>query len=65
MAETNFDLDNAPLDRINPSDPSLFEQDAHWPLFKRLREEAPVHYCAQSDFGPFWSITALPGHHGD
>ena len=57
MAETNFDLDNAPLDRINPSDPSLFEQNAHWPLFKRLREEAPVHYCAQSDFGPFWSIT--------
>ena len=57
MAEPTIDLDNTPLDRVDPSDPSLFEQDAHWPLFKRLREEAPVHYCAQSDFGPFWSIT--------
>ena len=57
MAEPNIDLHDIPLDRINPSDPALFEQDAHWPLFKRLREEDPVHYCAQSDFGPFWSIT--------
>ncbi len=57
MAEPNIDLHDIPLDRINPSDPALFEQDAHWSLFKRLREEDPVHYCAQSDFGPFWSIT--------
>jgi cytochrome P450 len=22
-----------------------------------LRRESPVHYCAQSEFGPYWSIT--------
>ena len=48
---------NLPLDQINPSDASLYQQDAQWPMFKRLREEDPVHYCANSDFGPFWSIT--------
>ncbi|MFZ8889818.1 MAG: cytochrome P450, partial [Pseudomonadales bacterium] len=25
--------------------------------FARLRDEAPVHYCADSAFGPYWSIT--------
>ena len=46
-----------PLDQLNPSDPTLYEQDIQWSLFKRLREEDPVHYCAESDFGPYWSIT--------
>lgn len=49
--------DDTPLDQINPSNPSLYENEAQWPMFKRLREEDPVHYCADSDFGPFWSIT--------
>ena len=35
----------------------LFEQDLMWPYFERLRAEAPVHYCAQSDFGPYWSVS--------
>ena len=46
-----------PLDQINVSRSELFEQNAHWPFFDRLRAEDPVHYCAESDFGPFWSIT--------
>jgi cytochrome P450 len=25
--------------------------------FERLRREDPVHYCANSKFGPYWSIT--------
>ncbi len=57
MAATNIDTNTLPLDQLNPSDPTLFENDAHWPLFQRLREEAPVHYCSSSDFGPFWSVT--------
>ena len=57
MAEPITHSSAVPLSEIDPSDPTLFEQDAHWPLFKRLREEDPVHYCAESDFGPFWSIT--------
>jgi len=46
-----------PLDRIDVSDSELFETDTHWGYFERLRKEAPVHYCAASDFGPFWSVT--------
>jgi cytochrome P450 len=46
-----------PLEDINVSDPMLFKADAFWPYFERLRNEAPVHYCRESNFGPFWSIT--------
>jgi cytochrome P450 len=28
-----------------------------WPYFERLRKEEPVHFCAESEFGPYWSIT--------
>jgi len=45
------------LDQLNPAQPALFQADAHWPWFERLRREAPVHYCADSDFGPYWSVT--------
>lgn len=46
-----------PLDEINPSDPNLFMNDVHWGIFGRLRKEDPVHYCKDSMFGPFWSLT--------
>jgi cytochrome P450 len=39
------------------TDPSLYEQDTWRPLFARLRREAPVHYCAASPYGPYWSVT--------
>ncbi|TNE58868.1 MAG: cytochrome P450, partial [Alphaproteobacteria bacterium] len=29
----------------------------HWAYFERLRREDPVHYCKDSAFGPYWSIT--------
>ena len=46
-----------PLHEINVAQPSIFQQDAQWDYFKRLREEDPVHYCADSGFGPYWSVT--------
>lgn len=46
-----------PLDQIDVSDPELWRTDSHWPLFARLRAEDPVHYCANSQFGPYWSVT--------
>jgi cytochrome P450 len=46
-----------PLEDIDVSDPRLLEQDAWRPYFERLRRENPVHYQAESAFGPFWSIT--------
>lgn len=46
-----------PLEDIDVSDPRLLELDAWRPYFARLRREDPVHYQANSAFGPFWSIT--------
>lgn len=48
---------STPLEKIDVSDARLFQQDAWRPYFERLRNEDPVHYCANSQFGPFWSIT--------
>jgi len=46
-----------PLEDLNPGDPELFRTDTHWPYFERLRAEAPVHWCKDSEFGPYWSVT--------
>jgi cytochrome P450 len=55
--QAGADPSSIPLDQIDVSDSELFETDTHWGYFERLRREAPVHYCAASDFGPFWSVT--------
>ncbi|MEM9622108.1 MAG: cytochrome P450 [Pseudomonadota bacterium] len=39
------------------SRPELMQADNHWGYFARLRAEDPVHYCRDSIFGPYWSIT--------
>ncbi|MFL6791651.1 MAG: cytochrome P450, partial [Bradyrhizobium sp.] len=46
-----------PLEEFDPGDPELFKTDAFWPYFDRLRREEPVHYCKDSMFGPYWSVT--------
>jgi len=46
-----------PLDRIDVSDAELFETDTLWGYFERLRNEDPVHFCADSEFGAYWSVT--------
>lgn len=46
-----------PLDRIDVSDPDLHYRDTIGDYFKRLRKEDPVHYCAESAYGPYWSVT--------
>ncbi len=59
-----------PIEQIDVSDPRLYEQDAWRPYFERLRRDEPVHYQAQSPFGPFWSVTrfddivAVDSNHG-
>ena len=57
MAQQLPDALTTPLDKIDVSDARLYEQDAWRPYFERLRQEAPVHYQAHSQFGPFWSVT--------
>jgi cytochrome P450 len=39
------------------SDPELYRTDSWRPYFNKLREVAPVHYCRDSPFGPFWSVS--------
>jgi cytochrome P450 len=46
-----------PLEKIDVSVQDRFVTDTFWPFFERLRREDPVHYCAESEFGPYWSIT--------
>ena len=46
-----------PLADIDVSDITLFQQDALAPYLERLRREAPVHWCKNSLYGGYWSIT--------
>jgi cytochrome P450 len=46
-----------PLSQINVSKAELFERGEHWDYFARLRKEDPIHFCPESEFGPYWSIT--------
>jgi len=45
------------IDMLDPSLPTRFADGSAHVLFARLRREAPVHQCASSAFGPFWSIS--------
>ena len=46
-----------PLDSFDMSDPGLYQSGTWGPYFERLRTEAPAHYCRDSAFGPYWSVT--------
>ena len=46
-----------PLEQIDLSNGHIFQQGKHWEYFRRLRAESPVHYTADSPFGPFWNLT--------
>jgi cytochrome P450 len=47
-----------PINELNPAQADLFAADAIWPLFERLRKEAPVHWTPRGDvYDGFWSIT--------
>jgi cytochrome P450 len=49
--------EETPLEQIDVSNPALYQQDVWQPYFRRLRRDAPVHYCKESPVGPFWSVT--------
>ena len=51
------DVDDVALTEIDLSNPFLYGQGQWQSYFKRLRDEAPVHYQANSAFGPYWSLT--------
>ncbi len=53
----NPDPYSVPLQDIDMSVPELYQHNLDWAYFARLRKEDPVHYCAESTFGPYWSVT--------
>ena len=54
---TDSDAATVPLDRIEIWRADRFENYTFWPYFDRLRKDDPVHYTAESPYGPFWSVT--------
>jgi len=57
LAEAREAIYATPLKELNPARPALFQADAMWPIFDRLRKEDPVHHTEEHEFGPYWSVT--------
>ncbi len=45
------------LATLDITDPELWRRDAMWDRFERMRKEDPIHYCADSPIGAYWSVT--------
>src|SRR6201988_3557765 len=56
MTTQLHDAYSIPLEAIDVSDPQLYQDDTWYPYFERLRREAPVHWCRESRYGPYWSV---------
>ncbi len=39
------------------TDPEIWRRDAEWDRLAWMRQNDPVHYCPDSPFGPYWSVT--------
>lgn len=59
---------STPLEDLDVSHPRFWPTEEMWAIFKRLRDEDPLHYCREgwtSEFrepddepvGPYWSVT--------
>ena len=46
-----------PLREIDLAHPGIWQANEYLPFLARLRRDAPIHYCADSAVGPYWSIT--------
>src|SRR5215467_9557189 len=51
------DAYSIPLDKIDVSQPRLYQDDIWYPYFERLRREDPVHWCEKGMYGSYWSVT--------
>lgn len=51
------DPETMPIEEIDLSHPAIWKENCYQPFLARLRRECPVHYCADSAVGPYWSIT--------
>jgi cytochrome P450 len=57
MLDAARDAEAIPLTGMDVSRVHRFQTSTHWPYFARLRREDPVHYCPESAYGSYWSIT--------
>lgn len=55
--DPNTDAWTRKLDTFDMSDPAYYQDDTWYPYFQRLRREAPVHFTADSHYGPYWSVS--------
>ncbi|MET1025654.1 MAG: hypothetical protein ABWY00_00695, partial [Dongiaceae bacterium] len=55
--DSKTDAATRSLDTFDMSDPQYYQTDTWQPYFERLRREAPIHFCPESDYGPYWSVT--------
>jgi cytochrome P450 len=51
------DADLMPLEEIDVSVGARFANETAGPYFARLRRDDPVHWCPDSPYGPYWSVT--------
>jgi cytochrome P450 len=54
---TTLSPDTTDLDTLDVSRAELYVNDTWQEPFRRLRANAPIHYCADSKFGPYWSVS--------
>jgi len=54
---TAFKPDSNAVDPLDVSRAELYTEHKWQEPFRRLRAESPVHWCATSEFGPYWSVS--------
>lgn len=57
LEQAKKDAAALPIDKFNVAQRELFRTDTVLPYFERLRHERPIHFCPESEDGPYWSIT--------
>ncbi|MCA8929978.1 MAG: cytochrome P450 [Alphaproteobacteria bacterium] len=53
----NAPLPSLDLATLDVADDELYRTDTWYEPFALLRREDPVHFCPESAFGPYWSVT--------
>ena len=57
LAHAKREADRLPLEQIDVSLGERFRNETVGPYFARLRRNDPVHWCPESAYGPYWSVT--------
>ncbi len=55
---TAYKLESNEIDPLDVSRAELYTEHKWQEPFRRLRAEAPVYWCANSEFGSYWSVSS-------